>query len=98
MLIEMSNTKARLKAPSNSESEQTRNPQEISEIHSDNMNERDDASFEVSDEQNLPISPGSFTVESSSFLPDSLSGLPESDESFLIPCDEFKEGECELIE
>ncbi len=98
MLIEMSKSKARLKIPSNLESEQTGSPQEINEVHSDSKNGRNDASFEVTDEQNLPVAPGSFTVESSSFLPDNLSGLPESDEALPIPCDEFKEGEYELIE
>ncbi|MHA2370877.1 MAG: hypothetical protein ACXADX_18845 [Candidatus Hodarchaeales archaeon] len=94
----MSKSKARLKTPSNLESEQTGSPQEINENHSDSMNGRNDASFEVNEELNLPNSPGSFTVESSSFLPDSVSELPESEESLPIPCDEFKEGEYELIE
>lgn len=40
MLIEMSESKARLKTPSNLESEQTANPQENDENHSDSKNGR----------------------------------------------------------
>ncbi|MFW9916235.1 MAG: hypothetical protein ACFFGZ_11565 [Candidatus Thorarchaeota archaeon] len=94
----MSKSKARLKSPSKLEDEETTNLPEIDESHSASKNGRNDVSFEVSGEQNLPAAPGSFTVESSSFLPDSLSELPESDESFPLPCNEFKEGEYELIE